>query len=328
MTPAKLSQLLKTVIQNRLQILIKSQPGCGKSDIVAQVSSECGVHLVIMHPAVSDPTDFKGMPAMVNGAALFVPFGDLDKLIQAKTRTVCFLDDIGQAAPSVQAALMQLVLARQVNGTRISEEVCFVGATNDTTHMAGVSGMIEPLKSRWHSIVTLDPDSDAWSTWGLDNGMPSWEIAFIRSRPQLLSDFKPTKELRNSPSPRGWAAVGTWYNLGVQDLDVWTGAVGEGAAVEAIGFLEMQGSLPSLDAIILDPDGSPIPEKSGGKFCVSAGLARKASALNFGRIMQYAERLPIEFQTTLIKDAIRLNKALTQTQPFIVWATKNSKFLI
>lgn len=327
MTPSKLQALLVTTIKHKRRLLIKGKPGIGKSDIVSKACADLSAELVIMHPAVSDPTDFKGMPALVNGSAMFLPFGDLQSLVLASKPTVCFLDDIGQASASVQAALMQLVLARRVNGTRISDHVCFIGATNDTTHMSGVSGMIEPLKSRW-TIVELEPSGDDWSNWALDNGMPTWEIAFLRFRPGLLSDFKPTKELRNSPSPRGWASVGTWYNLGVQDLEVYSGEVGEGAAVEALSFLDMHASLPSLDTIILDPEGSPVPDKPAARFAVASGLARKASALNFGCVMQYADRLPIEFSVMLVKDAIRMNKALTATPAFVTWATKNSKVLI
>src|SRR2546430_1482013 len=234
MRPEQLRGFLGTSMRAGRRVLVKGAPGIGKSDIVAQACADVGAECVLMHPAISDPTDYKGMPAITNGGAggHFLPFGDLSRLCKAGVPTVAFLDDIGQAAPAVQAALMQLILARSVNGTRLSPYVVFVGATNDTSHCAGVAGMIEPLKSRWGTIVSLDVSVDDWSSWALAASMPVELVAFIRFRPSLLSDFKPTREIRNSPCPRTWESVGNWLLAGVKNLEVFTGAVGEGAGKE------------------------------------------------------------------------------------------------
>jgi hypothetical protein len=270
------------------------------------------------------------MPALTAGGqeAHFLPFGDLSKLCRATVPTVAFLDDIGQAAPAVQAALMQLILARSVNGTRISPHVTFLGATNDTKDCAGVSGMIEPLKSRWDTIVELEVSVDDWSSWALSAGLPPELVAFIRFRPALLSDFKPTREIRNSPSPRGWASIGNWLLDGVKDLEVFTGAVGEGAAVEFYSFLDMYQNLPSLDAILLDPMHADVPDKPAALFAVSAGLARKATPQNLDRIVTYLTRLPCEFNVMSMRDAVRVNKTITSSPAFVAWATKNSSVLL
>lgn len=330
MSPSKLHSILVASIKNNRRLLIKGKPGIGKSDIVAQACQETGAELIISHPAISDPTDFKGMPALTAGGneAHFLPFGDLSQLIKADRLTVFFEDDIGQASPAVQAALMQLNLARRVNGHRLSDHVVIIGATNDTSHMAAVSGMIEPLKSRWDSIVELEVSVDDWSNWALDNSIPAELIAFLRFRPALLSDFKPTKELRNSPSPRGWSSVGRWLDIGIRDLEVFMGAVGEGAAVEFLSFLDMYASLPSLDAILLDPVNADIPSKPAALFAVASGLARKASATNLERVTRYTSRLPKEFDVMCLRDSVRINKSLTSTPAFVTWATKNSNVLI
>lgn len=329
MRPKTLKGLLTKSFTNGRRVLIKGKPGIGKSDIVAQACAEIGAELLISHPAISDPTDYKGMPAMVGeGRAEFVPFGDLNKLIEADKPTVAFLDDIGQAAPAVQAALMQLVLARRVNGHHISDHVVFCGATNDTGHMSGVSGMIEPLKSRWDTIVELEVSLDDWSTWALDNRISPELIAFLRFRPQLLSDFRPTREIRNSPSPRGWASVASWISDDVKDIEVFSGAVGEGAATEFFGFLDMYSTLPSLDQLLLDPQGSPVPENPGALFAVAAGLARKATSANLNRITQYTSRMPKEFDVVCIRDSFRLDKTIAHSPAFVDWSVRNSEVLL
>ena len=70
-----------------------------------------------------------------------------------------FLDDLGQAPMSVQAAAMQLILARRINGFKISDKVIFMAATNRREDKAGVTGILEPVKSRFAWIVELVPIS-------------------------------------------------------------------------------------------------------------------------------------------------------------------------
>src|SRR5512137_1189962 len=116
MTPRDLSKALAIAVKNGLPVIIKGKPGIGKSDIVAQVAADLSYDLKISHPQVSDPTDYKGFPFPDKSGerATFLPFGELADLIEAKHPTIAFLDDIGQAPPAVQAALMQLLLARRV----------------------------------------------------------------------------------------------------------------------------------------------------------------------------------------------------------------------
>lgn len=325
-----LTKLLTHSFRAGRRILIKGRPGIGKSDIVAQAAQAARAKLIISHPAISDPTDYKGMPALTAGGtrAEFLPFGDLQALIDASETTIAFLDDIGQAPSSVQAALMQLILARRVNGHTISPQVIFCGATNDTKDQAGVSGMIEPLKSRWETIIELDANIDDWCQWALGANMPAEVIAFLRFRPKLLSDFHPTRELRNSPCPRTWAAVGNWLNDGIMDPEVITGAVGQGAAVEFSAFLAMYRDLPSLEGIILDPVGASVPDNLGAKYAVATGLSHKSTPQNFERVTTYLERLGEELSVVSVRDALTLQPAIASTKPFAAWAIKHQNVLL
>jgi hypothetical protein len=328
MKPSDLKPFLATAFKNKRKVLIKGAPGIGKTDIVEQACQDAGFELHVSHPAVSDPTDYKGMPAILpDGRAEFLPFGDLNKLIQASNPMLFFMDDIGQAPVSVQAALMQLILARRVNGHRVSDQVVFCGATNDTKHMAGVSGMIEPVKSRWDTIVELETSVDDWCLWALENSLPHELVAFIRFRPQLLHDFKATRELTNSPCPRTVASVGRWLSDGVDRHDVIAGAAGEGFATELVSFLTMCRQLPNLDDIVLNPDSTPVPAEPSALFAVASGLARKCTPANADRVFRYAARMPKEFEVCFVKDTVTITRDVSSTRSFTEWATRNGKIL-
>src|SRR5579864_7434578 len=119
MKPTQTKTLLASCIGASLPVLIVGKPGVGKTDIVSQAAAETRAELLISHPAVSDPTDAKGLPWADAGAkeAKFLPFGDLAQAMAGPKdggKLVWFLDDLGQASPAVQASFMQLILARRI----------------------------------------------------------------------------------------------------------------------------------------------------------------------------------------------------------------------
>jgi len=173
-SPKQLKELLGATFTARESVLITGAPGIGKSQIVEQAAKDAGADLILSHPAVADPTDFKGLPWPDKDAASasFLPFGDFHRALSATVPTVWFLDDLGQASPSVQAAAMQLLLARRVNGHVLPDCITFVAATNRRTDRAGVSGILEPVKSRFVTIVELEATLEDWCSWAIDNNVP------------------------------------------------------------------------------------------------------------------------------------------------------------
>ena len=325
-TPRQLAELLARTMRARLAVLVSGAPGIGKSDIVAQAAVEAGAEVIVSHPAVADPCDAKGLPWMEAGAdhATFMPFGELHRAVHAVKDTVWFLDDLGQASPAVKASFMQLLLARRVNGHVLPDCVSFVAATNRRTDRAGVTGILEPVKSRFACIVELVANLDDWCKWAYRAGhIPPSMIAFLRFRPELLSKFEASADMTNSPSPRTWSSAARLEALGLGasvEVAALAGAVGEGAAVEYLAFRRMMGSMVSADQVLLDPQGAPIPSKPGELYAISVALAAKATDKTLGRVGVYAERMVKagygEFATLTLLDAIKRDTKLVHTSAF------------
>lgn len=327
MTPKKLSETLADAVKNREQILIVGPPGCGKTDVVKQTAAALGADLIVSHPAVSDPTDYKGLPvrAQDGSHAEFLPFGEAYRAIAAEKLTLWFVDDLGQASEAVQKALMQLLLGRRLNGHRLSDNVVFAGATNGTGHRAGVTGLLEPIKSRWDSIVHLEVSLDDWCEWAFRIEMPVELISFLRARPELLSQFEPTRELVNSPSPRTWSSVGRRVARGLVNFELFSGAVGKGAATEFMAYMDLAGGAPSIDAILLDPKGQSVPEKPGLRYLVAAGLAMRATRGNIAAAFTYLERMTQPFRVLAMRDMVARDVQLHSTETFTRWACNEGK---
>ena len=330
MKPSELVEFAKGAIDAGLPILVTGAPGIGKSNIIEQAAKASGADLILSHPAVSDPTDVKGLPwpSKSGESATFLPFGELAQAIAATRKTVWFLDDLGQAPPSVQASFMQLLLARRVNGHALPDCVTFIAATNRRTDRAGVSGILEPVKSRFASIVELTPDLDDWCQWAFGANVPAELIAFLRFKSDMLCKFEPTADLTNCPLPRTWAHVSKLLLLPmaphVRHAAI-AGAVGEGAAVEFGAFLKLYAQLPAIDGILDNPDASKIPTDPATLYAVVTTLGMRANPANFAKIARYAERLTKadhgEFAALLLRDAVKRDATIMQSAAFIKLAS-------
>jgi len=321
MKPSELRILLAAAIRKREPILISGAPGIGKTDIATKAAADAGADLILSHPAVSDPTDVKGFPKLEGSSATFVPFGELAQAIKATRDTLWFLDDLGQASPAVQAAHMQLLLARRVNGHALPDCVTMIAATNRRTDRAGVSGVLEPVKSRFLTIVELVADMNEWCLWALDNSVAPEIIAYLRFHPDRLSAFAPSADLTNSPSPRTWAHASKLLSMDLPESmlpEVLSGAVGQSDATALLAFRRMYRELPSIDALLADPTRTAYPDNPGSLYALCAGLAYRATPGNFDRIGQFATRLAIdahgEFSVLLVRDCWRRNPETQHTE--------------
>ena len=333
MGPKKLKERLVQYAKKGYPVLIKGAPGVGKSDIVEQAAKEIDYDMILTHPVVSDPIDFKGQPCVVEGKdgkkrAEFLPFGDLRKMMYAKHPTIVFIDDLGQAPAAVQAACMQLLLARQINGKKISDNITFLAATNRRQDRAGVTGILEPVKSRFYNIYELQPEKDDWIEWALAHDMPEEVIGFVNFRPDLLCTEEATSDIVNHPCPRTLAHAGDTIKMGLTSMEDLSGVVGEGCAVELTGFMKVFRELPSIDAIIMDPDSAPVPTDPSAQYAVVAALVGKVSKQNVKRIFQYGYRMPGPFSILLAKDSIRKDKEIQHTKTFIEWCQIHSDVLL
>ena len=329
--PSSLETLLKATIKARLPVLITGSPGIGKTDIVHQAAADAGHDILVSHPVVEDPTDAKGIPWPNSDSkeAVFLPMGNLAVALKVKKPTVWFLDDLGQSPPAVQAAYMQLLLARSVNGHKLPDCLTFIAATNRRTDRAGVSGILEPVKSRFATIVELRPNLDDFVGWAFRHDINPYVIAFLRFKSDLLCDFKATADMTNSPCPRTWAFVSKLLGLGApQELEfpMVAGAVGEGAAQEFISFIRLASQLPDPDKVLANPKQAEVPKEPSILHALVSSLVTKANQKNYAKVLQYGDRLMEhnqgEFATFLVKDMLRKLPDIAGSSEFVRMMTQ------
>lgn len=333
MKPSQIKSVLIKLIKHRKPVLLVGPPGVGKSEISEEVAKELGYDIIICHPVVDSPIDYKGMPYVSDGKAEFLPFGILNQLIEATSPLLCVFDDLGQACDAVQASLMQLLLSRKINGKKISDHVVFLAATNDKHHKASVSGILEPVKSRFITILRVDIDAQEWINWGREHNMPAELLDYVSMNPDFLFEFNPTSEVTNSPCPRTVANMGELFNLfGICDesVELFGGAIGLEAAAKFLSFVEIYRKAPRIADIISDPENCQIPldVDQSIRTAICTMLMGRVDQSNFSKIITYVKRLGPELTQLVVTGASMRLPELIETKTYVDWTIEYQENII
>ena len=331
--PRELAELLKECMKLKMTVLIKGKPGIGKTSIVEQVAKELDYECFISHPSVQSPTVYMGLGVYdrENNKAKFLPYDFLERLVHAEKPTIAFLDDFGQALPSVQAAIQNLLTSRQVGDHKVSDNVVFVIATNDRNQGAYVNGILSTIKSRCGTIVNLDVDHEHWLDWAVKNQIRPEVTGFIRIRPEMLCQFEVSNEIINFPCPRTVENVSKILDMKCNDFlksVAITGAAGIGFSTEFEGWLRLYRNMVSPDYIIENPHTAEIPDDPSALIAITSALAYRANKDNLEAIMIYGDRLPPEFNIKMVEyEIMARDSKLKETGAYAKWIIKNQVYL-
>lgn len=326
MKPTDLKNLIAARFNANIKrpLLVESSPGLGKTQIAAQAAKELGIEFKMIHAPLLQPEDY-GFPIIsadkndVNFIASKEKF-PLESSNCAE-KGLFLIDELSQADTSAQKILRNLIQEREIHGQKLKKDWSIIATGNRTTDRAGANRILSHLANVL-TRVELDASLDDWSQWAIANNVKPEVIAFIRFRPELLSNFDPQNDV--NATPRAWVE-GVSAGLGCIDplveFDVFRGDVGQGAASEFLGFLKIFRKLPNPDAILLDPKGAQVPTDPATLYAICGAMAFRTTADNFGRIMQYISRLPEEFGVLFVRDAMARKPDIAQSKDFINWAS-------
>jgi hypothetical protein len=307
--------------------------GQRKGDTLAGTHTQAkdGVHIIVTHPVISEEVDYRGLPGFVKGAhdelrAVFMPFGFLRTIVETDEPTVVIIDDVGQARLSVQAALMQMVQLREIDGNRVSDTVTFALASNRREDRAAVQGMVSALLDRCVCVLTLEVDADELARWLIANGYPTILAAFVRFRPASIR-FDAKSEFEKSSTPRSIAGLGRLLNMGLDAHELVSGAVGPAFASEFLAYRKVEAALVPFEKILAEPTKVKVPEEKDVLYAVAAGLAGRLDEKNLSQGILYLERIPAEFAVMVMKDVAAKVPNVQLVPAFVKWARANAKLL-
>lgn len=326
----QMATAMKTMISMDAPLMVWSSPGVGKSDMVRQLAEDINGQLVDVRLAMWDTVDMRGIPNVVDGTTHWNPPAVLP--FEGNTRfdpsrpIVLFLDEVLQALPAVQSVAFQLVLDRAVGEHKLMPNVRVLLASNRMTDRAGANRMSTALSNRM-THVELIPHVDSFCKWAWAQNKNPLPIAFLRLRPDLLSNFDPAKGDVAFATPRSWAKTCDIVEASLP-VDIRyplvAGTIGEGPATELEAFIRVWTDMPNIEGILMSPKTADVPTKPDILYAVSAALAHRATKGNMAAICEYLDRLPAEFAMVSVKDAVRRTPEIQQTIAFNVFAVKHA----
>jgi len=322
MKPSELSRALETCIQASQPACVWGSPGIGKSQVVHQVGQSLTIEVRDVRAVLLDPVDLRGLPH-VNGDGR--SHWAIPEFLPRDGAGILFLDELNRAPALVQNACFQLVLDRKLGEYSLPADWQVIAACNRESDGGGVTKMSSALCNRFVHL-DCEPNLEDWCKWAVTHNIEPAVIAFLRFRPDLLHQFSRTDKA--FPSPRSWEFISriTAQQPG-KDIEfaLFEGTIGKGAAVEYGAFLQLFRNIPSIDAILLNPDKAPVPTNDAGSlWAISAALSRRSTDQNFRRVLTYLDRMPEEYAVMCVKDATARDASLCSTSEFTQWAVKHA----
>jgi hypothetical protein len=301
---------LAICLQTGIVPFVLGSPGIGKSAITNIISRKFGWEADTLLPALREPTDFAGLPVIINGAVvLAAPQWARDAIagVERNGGHLIIYDEVTCAPPAVQAALLRVILEGVVGDIRMPKEVRQIMVGNPPEFSAGGWDIAAPLMNR---VCRLDwaLDAEAWGdymltrkddlnvnlyhlpkTWWEDHGRgaSSIVVSFVHHRNELRN--KPPKAdsdpLEPYPTPRSWDMVSKvlagCMSLGLRpDADtplvLIAGLVGSGPALEFATWAGKQ-DLPDPKELLKNPEKLQIdPKRNDRTYVILSSVAAEA----------------------------------------------------
>jgi hypothetical protein len=302
MTVAAATEALGVAVAARVPVLLWGAPGTGKTATIRAVAAAMDWPCETVIASIREPSDFAGLPVVIDGEVIFAPPAWARRLRQAG-HGLLFLDELSTAPPAVQAALLRVVLERVVGDLELPPDVAVVAAANPPEQAADGWDLSAPLANRMcHLSWDIDPRAAAEGLaagfaaplvpvlpdgWATEQRVTLALVgAFLRVRPALVS--APPADAaaagRGWPSPRTWEMAARLWAAGTAARAseeakalLVAGSIGDGAAAEFLAWMtEMD--LPDPEAVLADPASFTLPKRSDRAYAAVSAIAAVVAA--------------------------------------------------
>lgn len=309
-------------------VMLWGAPGVGKSQAVRQIAKEVELktgkktHVTDVRLLLFNPIDLRGIPTANEDKTLAVwlkpqifNMDESDKVIN-----FLLLDEISAAPQSVQAAAYQITLDRVIGEHKLPDNCIVIAAGNRTTDKSVAYKMPKALANRLLHIE-VEGNFEAWKKWAIRSGINDKVIGFLSFRQNYLMQFDPASGDLAFATPRSWEMVSNILNNVSDDIDkvypLVCGLVGSGIAVEMRTWAKVYRQLPDIRDIFAGKMPS-LPTSTDALYALCAAMTayareHKGDLNAIANSIAYADRMPPDFSTVLLKDYMYIEKDYKQT---------------
>ena len=331
---------------NEAAYFILGKPGGGKSaltrDIAASHLKSLGIEPVVYDSAnpdtyetanivefnasLRDPVDIMGTPSNTGVCTDWKPPREFYNIRHGKGPCFLILEELSDATMAMQNPLCRVILDRYAGQLRLSDELYIVATGNRTEDKSGANRISTKLAGRMR-MHNFDENLDDWVDWARTAGIHHTLTSFMKWRPNKLSDFDPNR--LSNPTPRTWADVNRIprdQNKAIYQAEV-AACVGDGAAAEYTGYLEVAASLVDFDEVVKSPTKVAIPDEVSARYAMVGMLSDRVSKATIPPVAKYISRLTVDFQTMFWLDAMKRHKDVAVSPELLAWNKANAGLL-
>ena len=327
-------------------VMLWSPPGVGNSDavrqIAAQIEHSCGkkVYVTDVRLMLFNPIDLRGIPTANDDKTLAVwlrpQIFDMDG--GDDIVNILFLDEISAAPQSVQAAAYQITLDRTIGEHRLPDNCIVIAAGNRVTDRSVAYKMPKALANRLMHIEVSGSFS-SWKKWAVAKGIDPRVIAFLSFRQDMLMGFDSSNDDLAFATPRSWEMVSRVLTSTGGSIDsaypLIAGLIGTGAAIELRTWEKVYESIPPIEDIFAGRKAA-VPKSADALYAVVSAMTAYAREHAdepelIANSIVYADKMPPEFSTILMKDYMSLapdyRTVLMGIPEFRSWLNKKGRLM-
>lgn len=304
-------------------VMLWGPPGIGKSQAIRQLAKEIEydtgkkVKVTDVRLLLFNPIDLRGIPTANAEKTMAVwlkpqifQMNDSQDIIN-----ILFLDEISAAPQSVQAAAYQITLDRVVGEHKLPENCIVIAAGNRTTDKSVVFKMPKALANRLLHIE-VEGSFKSWKKWAIGSGINDKVLGFLSFRQDYLMKFDSSSDDLAFATPRSWEMVSNLLNYVSDDVEslypLIAGLIGIGVAVEFRTWVKVYSQLPNIEDIF-DGKMPMLPANTDAMYALTAAMTtyareHKNDLYRIANSIVYANRMPPDFSTVLMKDYMYIEK--------------------
>ena len=332
MKPSDALLAMELALEANVPFHLEGEPGVGKTSLVYELGKRTKREIIVTRLADREPSDFQ-IPEIDTKAHKVHWITPDDFPLPNCKPTIWFFDEWRQGIPQTQNVAGRLLNERCLGLYKVPDNVYICAASNRAKDRAATHKTPSHIASRFEWLL-VEPDYNDWRTWAINAGVETEIIAYLGWLNEMLSAFDPYADV--SPTCRAWEKTDriikankkrkTPVPLAVEER-VHAGNLGDAAAAELVGFLQIWRQLTDPQAMLMSPDKCELPKDPATLCAVCGALARKATETNFDRVVKIANRMSDEFSVLMITQATARDATLASTRPFIAWADKHQNAL-
>lgn len=271
-------KLMNLAMKARVPYLLVGHSGIGKTQITENNAKDIFPNhkFVTIMASQQDVGDFIGIPDIVK---LETTGADGKKVVSRVTSwarpewmpyepCVLFLDELNNARPDVESAMLQLVLEKRIHTHELHPDSYICAAINPATAEYTTANTMSAALVKRFMVIPFEPQATEFLSWAKDSKRVNPKlVSFLQHQPSITGVEKKLDTLIDvKPCPRLWTeAVSKMYDVMEKEgltedreliKDMLSSTVGGNAAAAFLSWMDTQDKPLTFKEIVDSPDAA------------------------------------------------------------------------